>query len=330
MAQGEQAEVGLPTYLARYKRTALLLACVYLLVCSAYVVISDRWVASIAEAPERHVRLQTYKGLVFVALSSALIYVMARKLLGRIAAAQIRLIDQQQSLVEAERRATAGLIAHGIAHDMNNVLTIGIANFDLLRSSVELDAEKSAMFSDIAHSFERLHDLTRRMSRVRLEEDQAPAKQTDLMEVVRREVQLARRHQLADRCEISVAGPDRLECPLQVPLIYDLLQNLLFNALEAVNGEGRVEVRVAAGVREHVVEVHDSGPGVPPEQRSRIFEALYTTKPGGLGLGLMSAKAAAKKHGGANRGHGFAARRRMLPSRAASSRMNSYSSPTLC
>jgi signal transduction histidine kinase len=284
--------------LARYKRTAFLIAAVYLMACSAYIVISDRWVASLANAPETHVRLQTLKGLAFVAFSSALIYALARPLLGRIAAAQLRLREQQQSLIEAERRATAGLIAHGIAHDMNNVLTVGMANLDLLRSSVSLNADQREMLNDIAHSFERLHDMARRMSRIGHGADHTPAQRGDLMEVVRREVQLARRHPSADRCEIAVTGPDRAACWLHVPLICDLLQNLLFNAIEAVNGEGRVEVRVAAGAHEHVVEVHDSGPGVPPEQRARIFEALYTTKTDGMGLGLTSAKAAAKAHGG--------------------------------
>jgi signal transduction histidine kinase len=44
--------------------------------------------------------------------------------------------------------------------------------------------------------------------------------------------------------------------------------------------------------------VHDSGPGVPAERRQQVFEPLYTTKPNGLGLGLVSVKAAAKLHKG--------------------------------
>ncbi len=298
MAQGGQPEGEVPRYLANYNRTALALSAAYLLICSIYIVLSDRWVGYLTRSTEEQVLFQTYKGIAFVAFSAALIFAMARKLLQRMAADQRRLREQQQSLIEAERRATAGLMAHAIAHDMNNVLTVGMANVELLRSAAKLDNEAGEMLNDIGFSFERLHDMTRRMSRIGHAADQQPAEKADLMDIARRVVQLAKRHRLADRCAIAVSGPDQLPCLLHVSQMQDILQNLLFNAIEAVNGEGRVEIRVTAGPREHTIEVHDSGPGVPPERRAQIFEAMYSTKPSGMGLGLMSVKAAVKTHRG--------------------------------
>jgi signal transduction histidine kinase len=70
-------------------------------------------------------------------------------------------------------------------------------------------------------------------------------------------------------------------------------------ALDAVHDRGRVKVRIQAGPDgSAIVEVHDDGPGVPESQRARLFEAFYTTKKEGTGLGLLSAKKCAELHGG--------------------------------
>ncbi len=298
MEQGDQSTGGLPRYLRHYTRTALVLALVYLVTCSLYIIASDRWVASITDATEIQLRIQTYKGITFVALTSLLIFGLSRRMLRRIARDQQRLHNQQQALVEAERRATAGLIAHAVAHDMNNVLTVGMANVELLRSHGAIDADGNAMLNDIAQSFERLHDLSRRMAHTGRSDESPRAQSGNLMELVRTECRQMRRHRAAEQCTITESGPERVELSLMPSLIHDLLQNLLLNAVEAAPIGGRVEVRVSDSPREAVIEVHDNGPGVPADRRVHIFDALYTTKPNGMGLGLLSVKAAVKAHGG--------------------------------
>lgn len=76
--------------------------------------------------------------------------------------------------------------------------------------------------------------------------------------------------------------------------------NLLWNALQATAGAGGGRVLLSCGVRGGQVEiaVEDEGPGVPPEIAGRIFEAFYTTKEKGVGLGLAVAQKAAAVHGG--------------------------------
>ncbi|HMP77172.1 MAG TPA: HAMP domain-containing sensor histidine kinase [Kiritimatiellia bacterium] len=242
--------------------------------------------------------MQTIKGLAFVAFSATLIFMLCAILLRRVARNQVALHAQQEALVAAERRATAGLLAHSVAHDMNNVLTVGMANVELLRSHGQMDESGSEMLNDIGISFERLHQMTRRMSHVGRAPSAGQAEEADLMDLVRREVAFMRRHRASTECTLHVQGPDHLKVRIHPEGMQDLLENLLLNAAEAAPENGRVEVRIAEEAEAAVLEVHDNGPGVPPERRGQIFEALYTTKPNGLGLGLLSVKAALKQHEG--------------------------------
>jgi signal transduction histidine kinase len=81
--------------------------------------------------------------------------------------------------------------------------------------------------------------------------------------------------------------------------VRQVLVNLFANASQADKGRGRIVVTVEpatdGGVR---VRVRDDGPGIPPEHRHRIFEALYTTKAKGSGLGLALCRRILEAHGG--------------------------------
>ena len=81
-------------------------------------------------------------------------------------------------------------------------------------------------------------------------------------------------------------------------LLTQVLMNLLKNADEAIGGEGQIAVRVRPHPDGVAVEVQDSGPGVPPQHRARVFEPYFTTKPDGSGLGLAIASRICQEHGG--------------------------------
>ena len=80
--------------------------------------------------------------------------------------------------------------------------------------------------------------------------------------------------------------------------ILQVLHNLVRNAEQAVAGRGTVTLRIAAGDGGIAFAVEDDGPGVPPEDRERIFEPWFTTKEAGTGLGLAIARRIAEEHGG--------------------------------
>jgi two-component system, NtrC family, sensor histidine kinase HydH len=104
--------------------------------------------------------------------------------------------------------------------------------------------------------------------------------------------------------EVQAALDERIpDCQLDRDLVAATLENLLRNACQAMPRGGTVHVRTEAftddqGTESVVVSVEDSGCGMDPRELERATEALFTTKPGGSGLGLSFAERVAMAHGG--------------------------------
>lgn len=206
---------------------------------------------------------------------------------------------------ENERLALLGRLTTTLAHEVRNPVTAlrGYLEMGLsrLHRGDALPGEVATAFALGAPLVEHMENLLGdfltlgRMAARR--EEPVPV---DLGRVVR-EVAEARREMAAARgTELQVTVPETVP-PLQaVPKrVQQLVDNLVKNALEAVNGEGRVEVRVETGPqgRELVLRVRDTGCGIPPEDLGRIFDAFYTTKEDGTGLGLMVVQQVASELG---------------------------------
>jgi signal transduction histidine kinase len=93
--------------------------------------------------------------------------------------------------------------------------------------------------------------------------------------------------------------------------LQQVLLNLILNAVEAMSGvsEGARELRIGTGPDAAggvLVTVQDSGPGLHPESVDHLFDAFYTTKPGGMGMGLAICRSIVEAHGGQIRAAGAA------------------------
>jgi signal transduction histidine kinase len=77
-----------------------------------------------------------------------------------------------------------------------------------------------------------------------------------------------------------------------------VFQNLLVNSAQAMQGQGRIDIAIAALDGSCEISVTDSGPGIPEEIREKIFTAFFTTKSRGSGLGLATAKRLVEAHQG--------------------------------
>lgn len=284
--------------LAHPSRPALLLAAIFLVFGAVYIGLSGRWAATSAASVAELEHIELVKGLAFVAVCAALLFLTAWLLLRRIARSQADILSHRSALLAAERRAMAGAFASSVAHDMNNIMTVGVATTDLLLGQKSLTPDQRAMLRDIEATFARMGELTQRLSLTGRASLRGDLQQADLVAVLREELAFARRHARLRSCSITLLGATTLTlqiCPLA---IQQMLVNLLLNAAEAAGERARIEVRVTRDGDRAIVEVHDNGPGIPADLRAGIFEAFYTTKAQGRGLGLMSAKAAVQIHRG--------------------------------
>ena len=97
--------------------------------------------------------------------------------------------------------------------------------------------------------------------------------------------------------ELTVTGADSVIC-VDGEMIRAALLNLLLNAAQAMAGHGRIAIALHCRGEQAVVEIRDTGPGIPADIREKVFEPFFTTKARGGGLGLAIARRTAERHNG--------------------------------
>lgn len=225
----------------------------------------------------------------------------------------------QATLLRAEKLASVGQLAAGIAHEVGNPIGIILGLADLLKDGA-VRAEESRQFAaQIREAAGRvdaiIRDLLQFARPTRDEEARA-----DVREVLQATVQLLRPQKRFKEVEVRVdldEGP--LWAEIRASQLQQVLVNLLLNAADAMKGRGQVTVRAWRRDREVFLEVEDEGTGIPPSERERVFDPFYTTKaPGeGTGLGLPICAQIVEVYGGdisvdrARAGHGACFRVRL-------------------
>ena len=92
------------------------------------------------------------------------------------------------------------------------------------------------------------------------------------------------------------SGP--LICKVDADVLKQAILNLLLNATQAMDGRGELIIRTESRPQQAKIDVIDTGPGIEPAEQEKIFEAYYTTKRGGTGLGLPTCRRIVEAHGG--------------------------------
>jgi PAS domain S-box-containing protein len=196
----------------------------------------------------------------------------------------------QQQIVRAERLATLGELAAGVVHELNNPLTSITVYAEYLVRKLEsqgIDSADIEKLRRIGASAQRIL----RFSRDLVQYARPSGKETeavDLAGVVRQSVSIC--EHLVERGGVDLG----VEVDPELPVVHavagqleQVLINLITNAVHAVENGGKVVVRATTdGPGSVLIEVADSGPGVPEADRDRIFEPFFTTKPDGKGTGL--------------------------------------------
>jgi two-component system, NtrC family, sensor kinase len=212
---------------------------------------------------------------------------------------EARVRDLERQLFHAERLTTAGRLAAGIAHEINNPLE-GMANYlSLARGALERGDVESARrrLESVRQGLERAALVVRQVL-AHADPAKAPRTPLDLNRVLAEAIEFVRSRPefAAVRFESALA-----QAPLMVEgnpiMLGQVALNLIVNACEAQPGGGEVRVssRGADGTAE--AEVADRGPGIAAADRERIFEPFFSTK-NSTGLGLSICHAIVRHHGG--------------------------------
>jgi len=201
---------------------------------------------------------------------------------------QRELEDAQRQVVQAEKIASLGRLAAGVAHEINNPLAgILIYAEALLKEIAERPQWREDLQEIITQTLRCKQIVTRLLEFSRQSLGQRVL--FDLNEIIGRCVDLLARQSLFHDVQI-VLDLER-ELPQIVGDPVELQQvgaNLMINAADAMLGRGRLDIRTRsmAETEEVILEFADTGPGIAPEVEEKIFEPFFTTKPPGSGTGL--------------------------------------------
>jgi signal transduction histidine kinase len=217
--------------------------------------------------------------------------------------AQFRMRELAVRLHQAEQLSTLGILTSGLAHELRNPAN-GIVNAigpltDLLPPELcTPETGVGQLLSVMSECADQIAFLSRQLLGFRrgLELDVAPA---NLSKLIKRSINLASQALVGVEVRTKLGVEQPLLC--SGPLLIQALTNLVENAGHAVDKNGGwVEISTRIDADHVLIELTDSGPGVPVALRERIFEPFYTTKPAdvGTGLGLSVSKAIVQRHGG--------------------------------
>ena len=186
----------------------------------------------------------------------------------------------------AEHLATLGELATGLAHEIRNPLA-GIAGvFEIIGRDLPSTSPACAVVNDVSQEIARInHIVTDLLQTARPHPPRV--RKSDLNTTVEHAVMLGRLQAASTSMEVVFTNDPTLpEVEHDSDQFHQVVLNLLLNALQATEGQGKVTVTVKSQGDFAVVEVADNGHGIAPEHLPNIFRPFYTTKGDGTGLGL--------------------------------------------
>ncbi len=245
----------------------------------------------------REIWLKRKDGNIFPTLLSAInLHDKNDKMIGRIVSlrdmTEMYIAKEEVEQQKVKRISDIGMLSARIAHDLKNPLSV-------IKNSIELMKMKTPIDDKTRSDFERIDRATVRIAH-QIEE---------VLEYVWPKPLDLRDNSLLDILDTVVSKINVQQVAIDPPktdinMICDaakleiVFSNLILNAIQAMNGTGNIHIRAKNEEKNVVIEIEDTGHGIPQDLLPKIFEPLFTTRQIGTGLGLVSCKSIIEKHGG--------------------------------
>jgi PAS domain S-box-containing protein len=238
-------------------------------------------------------------------------YVAIRHDITQLKLAEEKILQQTAELQRAAQLSFVGELAAGLAHEIKNPLAGIQGTVDILIRRCEASDPAREPLKAIRHEVERIDGTVRALLDRARPRALNPA-QTSLTDLVWRAVGIARSQAVSAAARghhVHVdfePPPEDIELVADAAQIEDAVLNLVINAVEAIEGEGKVTVSIrraeseseAEFDEEAAIEVSDTGSGISEEYLALIFHPFFTTTKGGTGLGLPAVRRIVRGHGG--------------------------------
>lgn len=220
-------------------------------------------------------------------------YLVTGKDLSEIYALKDKLLRSEERLNQ-EKLAVIGELTARIAHDLRNPLNVAKQAINLIKlKNPKMVESMSGEFEKLTRSVNRMaHQIDDVLDYVR---PQTLSPRVDSLQKILKA--LIEKMVIPDGINITFPENDyQLFCDIEK--IEIVFVNLITNSIQAMNGHGKISIIAYDNQEWTMIEVSDTGPGIPSDIVSKIFDPLFTTKQTGTGLGLVSCKRIIENHGG--------------------------------
>lgn len=213
-----------------------------------------------------------------------------------------RYIVLERRTVRAERLAELGTLTAGLAHEIKNPLSTIQLNLQLLQEDLPAESiggsrvhnRLRTVRQEASRLREILDDFLKYAGNLTLERES-----TDINVLVEDLCDFFAPQAAASKVNLRFTpSPTPVTLSVDSKLIKQALLNLMLNATQAMPSGGDLMIAVSVDVADARISVTDTGPGISADGVKRIFDAYYTTKKGGTGLGLPMTRRIAEEHGG--------------------------------
>lgn len=207
------------------------------------------------------------------------------------------LAESEQQLTRAAKLAVVGEMAAAMSHEVRTPLGIMRSSADVLKREPTLSEDGREVLGFIISETERLDKLVTTL--IDSARPRQPSKTPlELQSHLQHVCDMLQKQAQAKQIQLSLSAPESVIIHVDQDQMTQVMVNLMMNAIQILPEHGQVMVSLFHDQKYAYISVADNGPGVPQSQQTHLFEAFFTQRAGGVGLGLAVVKQIIEGHGG--------------------------------